>query len=138
MADSRVQIWLGALEAVHNTRHSFTMRNSMRLSFGVVAFFVAATATAQSAPNSLTAEEKAAGWKLLFDGKTTAGWRAYGADTMPSGWQVVDGVFTRVSRAADIITRDQYGDFELLLDWKLEPRGNSGLFYRAIEGLEWI
>ena len=114
------------------------MRNSKRLLFGVVALVVAATASAQSAPNTLTAEEKAAGWKLLFDGKTTAGWRAYGADTMPSGWQAVDGLLTRVSRAADIITKDQYGDFELTLDWRLEPGGNSGLFYRAVEGLEWI
>lgn len=88
--------------------------------------------------NSLTDKEKAEGWKLLFDGKTTAGWRAYGADTMPSGWQVIDGILTRVSRAADIITKDQYGDFELTLDWKLQPGGNSGLFYRAVEGLEWI
>lgn len=90
------------------------------------------------APNTLTAEEKKAGWKLLFDGKTTAGWRAYNADTMPSGWQAVDGILTRVSAAADIITKDQYGDFELTLDWKLGPGGNSGLFYRAVEGLDWI
>ena len=90
------------------------------------------------APNTLSAAEKAAGWRLLFDGKSTAGWRGYGMDTMPSGWQAVDGLLTRVSRAADIITRDQFGDFELTLDWKLEPGGNSGLFYRAVEGLEWI
>jgi alpha-3'-ketoglucosidase len=90
------------------------------------------------APNTLTAAEKAAGWRLLFDGKSTAGWRAYGADTMPAGWQAVDGSLARVSRAADIITKDQFGDFELTLDWKLEARGNSGLFYRAVEGLEWI
>ena len=93
---------------------------------------------AQSSHNTLTDQEKAAGWKLLFDGKSTEGWRAYGADTMPSGWQAVDGILTRVSRAADIITKEQYGDFEMALDWKLEPRGNSGLFYRAVEGLEWI
>ncbi len=98
---------------------------------------IAVQASAQT-PNTLTDAERAAGWKLLFDGKTTAGWRAYGADTMPSGWQAVDGILTRVSRAADIITKEQYGDFELMLDWKLEPRGNSGLFYRAVEGLEWI
>jgi Domain of Unknown Function (DUF1080) len=91
-----------------------------------------------SALNTLSAEERAAGWRLLFDGKSTAGWRGYGMDTMPSGWQAVDGLLTRVSRAADIITRDQFGDFELTLDWKLEPGGNSGLFYRAVEGLEWI
>jgi hypothetical protein len=107
----------------------------------LTALAVAATITgAQStmAHNTLSAEETAAGWRLLFDGRTTSGWRAYGADSMPSGWQVVDGVLTRVSRAADIITRDQFGDFELMIDWKVEPGGNSGVFYRAVEGLEWI
>ena len=100
----------------------------------------AAVTSASVAPamNTLSPAEKAAGWRLLFDGKTTAGWRAYNADTMPSGWQVVDGILTRVSRAADIITKDQFGDFEVSLDWKLEPGGNSGLFYRAVEGYDWI
>jgi len=91
-----------------------------------------------AALNTLSDSERRAGWRLLFDGKTTAGWRAYNADTMPSGWQAVNGILTRVSRAADIITKDQYGDFELTLDWKLGPGGNSGLFYRAVEGLDWI
>lgn len=104
---------------------------------GVIMSVVSSGAQAQ-ALNTLTAQEKAAGWKLLFDGTSTAGWRAYGADSMPSGWQAVDGSLTRVSRAADIITKEQFGDFELTLDWKVEPRGNSGLFYRAVEGLEWI
>ena len=115
------------------------MRKSKKFALGLFAVLsLACKGSAQAPLNTLTAEEKAAGWKLLFDGKSTAGWRAYGADTMPSGWQAVDGILTRVSRAADIITRDQYGDFELTLDWKLEPGGNSGLFYRAVEGLEWI
>lgn len=104
---------------------------------GVIMSVVSSGAQAQ-ALNTLTAQEKAAGWKLLFDGTSAAGWRAYGADSMPSGWQAVDGSLTRVSRAADIITKEQFGDFELTLDWKVEPRGNSGLFYRAVEGLEWI
>lgn len=105
---------------------------------GVLMVASAAGAGAQSAHNTLTDSEKAAGWRLLFDGKTTAGWRAYGADSMPSGWQAVGGSLTRVSRAADIITKEQFGDFELALEWKVEPRGNSGIFYRAVEGLEWI
>ena len=110
----------------------------MKNLFSCLALAVVATSAAAQTPNTLTEAERAAGWKLLFDGKTTAGWRGYGMDTMPSGWQAVDGILTRVSRAADIITKDQYGDFELVLEWKLQPRGNSGLFYRAIEGLEWI
>ena len=55
----------------------------------------------------------APGWKLLFDGKTTAGWRGFKKDSMPSGWQVVDGALTRVASAGDIMTRDKYANFEL-------------------------
>lgn len=99
---------------------------------------MALTAGSARAQDTLTEQEKAAGWRLLFDGKTTSGWRAYGADTMPSGWQAVNGSLTRVSRAGDIITKEQFGDFELSLEWKVTPGGNSGIFYRAVEGLEWI
>jgi hypothetical protein len=54
-------------------------------------------------------------------------------DSMPEGWQVVDGALTRVGRGGDIITRDRFRDFELVLEWKVAPGGNSGIFYRASE-----
>lgn len=99
---------------------------------------VGTTADAQqaTAPNTLTAAEQQAGWKLLFDGKTTKGWRNYKADTIGSGWQVVDGALTRVGRGGDIISNEKFGDFELILEWKLSPQGppgNSGIFYRVVE-----
>ena len=75
----------------------------------------------------------APGWKLLFDGKTTAGWRGFKKDSMPSGWQVVDGALTRVASAGDIMTRDKYANFELSLEWNISEGGNSGIFYRASE-----
>lgn len=84
--------------------------------------------------NTLTDAERAAGWRLLFDGKTTAGWRGYMMQDMPAGWQVVDGLLTRVSYAGDIVTTNEYGNFELVLDWKVREGGNSGVFYRAVEG----
>lgn len=83
--------------------------------------------------NALTAEEKAEGYVLLFNGKSTAGWRGYKQQTMPAGWQVVDGALTRVKPAGDIITTSQYANFELRLDWKISPAGNSGIFYRVTE-----
>jgi hypothetical protein len=86
--------------------------------------------------NTLTDAEKKAGWKLLFDGKTTSGWRNYRADSIRSGWQVIDGALTRAGRGGDIISTEKFGDFELTLEWKLSPDGppgNSGIFYRAIE-----
>lgn len=84
-------------------------------------------------PAVLTPEERAAGWRLLFDGRTTDGWRAFRKDSMPSGWRVVDGTLTRVAPAGDIVTEETFADFELTLEWRVEEGGNSGIFYRATE-----
>jgi Domain of Unknown Function (DUF1080) len=81
--------------------------------------------------------EREAGWQLLFDGQTTAGWRGYRMDSMPAGWQVVEGALTRVDSAGDIITTNQYGKFELALEWQVAKGGNSGIFYRVKEDLEY-
>lgn len=91
------------------------------------------TAAAPVPPNTLSAAERAAGWRLLFDGRTTAGWRGWKQTTMPSGWQVVDGALTRVKSGGDIITTQKYKNFELSLEWNIAPVGNSGVFYRASE-----
>ncbi|MGD8278677.1 MAG: DUF1080 domain-containing protein [Gemmatimonadota bacterium] len=91
-------------------------------------------AAMQRAPNTLTAAEQAAGWKLLFDGKTTAGWRGWKQEAMPEGWAAVDGTLTRTAGGGgDIITVDQYDNFELALDWKIAPGGNSGIFFHVTE-----
>jgi hypothetical protein len=73
------------------------------------------------------------GWTVLFDGSSTNAWRAYQKPDLPSGWQIVDGALTRVGEGGDIITRDQFGDFELELEWKLAPNGNSGIMFRVTE-----
>lgn len=90
--------------------------------------------TAQQAPlNTLTQAERAAGWTLLFDGTSTAGWRGFRMTTMPAGWEAKDGALTRVSEAADIITVQEYANFELTLEWSISPKGNSGIMYRVTE-----
>ena len=86
--------------------------------------------------SALTPEERAAGWRPLFDGRTTTGWRGYRRPEMPRGWQVVDGALTRVGEGGDIITTDQFANFELALEWKVAPGGNSGIFYRVTESGE--
>jgi hypothetical protein len=93
----------------------------------------AQTAPADSAPNTLTAAERSGGWRLLFDGRTTDGWRGFKKTGMPSGWKVVDGALTRVGNAGDIVTTQKFRNFELTLDWRVAPGGNSGIFYRASE-----
>jgi 3-keto-disaccharide hydrolase len=91
-----------------------------------------------SGATSLTPEQRAAGWRSLFDGTSTATWRGFRQQTMPAGWQIVDGVLTKTGVVGDIITRDQFGDFQLALDWKLSPGGNAGLFYRGTEEYDHI
>jgi hypothetical protein len=93
----------------------------------------AAVTAQQPAPNTLTPAERSAGWALLFDGKTTDGWRGFRMATMPAGWQVQDGALTRVGEAGDIITTAQYASFELQIEWKISPKGNSGIMYRVTE-----
>src|SRR5690348_16836178 len=80
--------------------------------------------TSTNTENTLTDFEKSAGWRLLFDGKTTTGWRSYGKPTLSDGWKVQDGALTRVGAGGDIISNDQFGNFELTLDWKIEACGN--------------
>jgi hypothetical protein len=93
----------------------------------------AASGSAAARLNTLTPEERAAGWRLLFDGHSTVGWRGWKMDSMPSGWGVREGALTRVRPAADIITTEKFKNFELTLEWNIAKNGNSGIFYRASE-----
>lgn len=90
-------------------------------------------------PNVLSPSEKAEGWRLLFDGKTTTGWRNFGKSTISNSWKVIDGSLVRADSAAgDIITVDKFRNFDLALDWKVAEKGNSGIFYRATEEADTI
>lgn len=91
---------------------------------------------AAAGQTQLTEEERTAGWRALFDGTGTSAWRGYHEQTFPSGWHIVDGVLTKTGSVHDIITRDEFGNFELALDWRLSPGGNSGVFYRGTEEYE--
>ncbi len=91
-----------------------------------------------AAHNSLTQTEVAAGWELLFDGKSTAGWRTYQAEAASPGWQVIDGELTLTERAGDLITIAEYADFEIQLEWQVAAGANSGLFIRAGESTPYI
>jgi 3-keto-disaccharide hydrolase len=84
--------------------------------------------------SQVDAKDSQTAWQVLFDGSGTSAWRGFRRTDLPSGWQAVDGALTRVSGGGDIVTRDEFGDFELELEWKLQPRGNSGIMFRVSEG----
>ena len=86
----------------------------------------------QLSPNTLTAEEQGEGFKLLFDGATLNGWRGFKrADA--AGWDVVEGTIHHATGEVDLLTVEEFQDFELRLDWRISPGGNSGIFYRGTE-----
>lgn len=99
----------------------------------------AASAFAAEPPNTLTTDEKAAGWKLLFDGATTTGWRAVDKETFPDlSWAVVDGTLKRTGEdkvKRDIVTIEEFENFELEWDWKIAVAGNSGVKYNLVGNL---
>ncbi len=87
-------------------------------------------------PHQLSAKEKVEGWQLLFDGKTTTGWRNFGKTAFPKGgWEVVDGCLHLVPKAqgGDIVTEACYRNFEFSFEWKLAPNANSGVKYFILE-----
>lgn len=72
-------------------------------------------------------------WRSLFDGRTLAGWRGYRSQGEPSGWVVREGTLAKERPTDDIVTVDQFDDFELELEWRISAGGNAGVFYRATE-----
>ena len=84
--------------------------------------------------NQLTQQEKGKGWQLLFDGKTLDGWKTF--KNKPGSWKVNDGMLCSASADAgnaDLLTNGVYENFELDIDWKLSPQGNSGILYLVNE-----
>jgi Domain of Unknown Function (DUF1080) len=77
-------------------------------------------------------------WRPLFDGRSLDGWRGYKNAPVPAGWKVADGALVKDAPVADIVSRDEFGDFELELEWKIGEAGNSGIFYRGTEEYEHI
>ena len=116
-----------------------TIRRILSISAAILLLLPAPSLAGQSLPpNTLTEPEVEAGWMLLFDGESLDGWRMYDSGDAMRGWTAVDGALHRSGRGGDIITGREFSDFELVLEWRLEEGGNSGVFYLADTGSERI
>jgi hypothetical protein len=108
----------------------------------VATLFIAASAQNETPVNQLAEGEKADGWRLLFDGKTFDGWRGFHSDKVPAGWAIEDGCIKKVpaedepsQASGDLITADQFDNFEFSIEWKLSKGANSGIKYLISESL---
>ncbi len=133
------------------------MRNfKILIILGVVAAMVSCKSTQNisksgakaevAAINELSASEKADGWVLLFDGKTSEGWRGVNKDYFPSGWAIVDGTLhckgsgkgeAGAHDGGDVLYDKEFSNFILKLEWKISEGGNSGIFYLGQEVEGW-
>lgn len=96
------------------------------------------TGFAQQKDNALSAKEKADGWQLLFDGTSTNGWHSFNKSELGSAWSADNGTLhynrdTETKGGGDATTAEEYENFDLKLDWKISPKGNSGILFLVQE-----
>ena len=106
---------------------------------GMTYLFVAMVSALLMQP---AAQPKGGPWKSLFDGKSLDAWRIFKSDKAPkmcdpgqttACWEIKDGVLQKDGNANDLASKEQFGDFELEVEWKIGKAGNSGLFYRGTD-----
>jgi len=96
------------------------------------------TSSKDSKVNTLSKKEIKEGWELLFDGKSLDNWKTFNGGEV-TGWKIIDGVLHNSGvgsdHGGDIITKKEYQNFELYLEWMVAPESNSGIFFHVQEGL---
>lgn len=120
------------------------MKNLILACFITVGILSCKNDTSHSSPKGKTTIEQPSDWQYLFDGKSTDGWRGYNAETLPPSWVIKDGVLTfDIDRKVDteyqggkdlIYAAEEFDNFELYIEWKIPPGGNSGILYHVQEG----
>lgn len=106
----------------------------MKATIASFIFIMVLASAVKSQPlNTLTAKEKADGWKLLFDGKTTKGWHTFKQKGIGKAWNVQEGalhldVSTKDGRG-DIVSDAAYENYHFTFDWKVAPKANSGIIF---------
>ena len=115
---------------------------AMVLAGGAGCATTSAMTESEASSNAAGASDKASGWIVLFDGESAEHFRGYRQEGFPvRGWAVIDGTLRRTpgQGGGDIITREQYADFEFVCEWLVTPGANSGIIYRCTEdkGYTW-
>jgi Domain of Unknown Function (DUF1080) len=128
-------------DSVHGMSHGNRPASALLVLATLTAVGASARAQTAEMPNTLTPSEQSAGWMLLFDGRSTDAWRGYKrADLAGLRWKVEDGCLALPAGAGadtlgqrDIITKQQFDDFELTWEWRIATGGNSGVKYFVTE-----
>ena len=105
----------------------------MRTFYAVLAVLIITCATLPGESQKSTTT-----WRALFDGASLDAWRGYKTDKVPSGWRIADGALVKDAPVGDIVSKDEFGDFELEVERKIGEAGNSGIFYRGTEEYDHI
>ncbi|MDX8337987.1 DUF1080 domain-containing protein [Draconibacterium sp. IB214405] len=104
----------------------------------IIAIVILTSCSSDKHKNTLSKKEIKEGWELLFDGKSTNKWKTFNGGAV-TGWKIINGELYNSGNGSDhggdIITKKQYTNFELYLEWKVTPESNSGIFYHVQEGL---
>ena len=94
--------------------------------------------TGPSASVSPSMRSERGAWRALFDGTSLDAWRGYRSQTIPNGWHIASGTLAKETPVADIVSKEEFGDFEVELEWRIGEAGNSGIFYRGTEEYDHI
>ena len=114
------------------------MKNLIYLAFLGILSVLTGCSPKDSPINTLTKKEIAEGWELLFDGVSLNNWKTFNGGEV-TGWRIIDGILHNSGvgsdHGGDIITKKEYQNFELYLEWKVAPESNSGIFFHSQEGI---
>lgn len=121
------------MRSVSQTRPLVRCHGRRAIFLGCASAFLLLTA---SQPSAVRADQTPDGWMILFDGSSTEHWRGFRQETFPTnGWRIDAGALRPIEdgKVIDLITRKQYGNFELELEWRVDPKGNGGIFLHVSE-----
>jgi hypothetical protein len=133
---------IGACFRYRDLRLAYTFKGAHEMSqksgwMSLIVLSLAMACLADDTPNTLSETEKAEGWKLLFDGKTLNRWHSFKEKAPLPAWTVKDGVLTLTPDKAHhnpgLVSEEAFENFELRVEWRISPGGNSGIFYRIAE-----